>query len=59
MTFSHSSCNDRVIGSGAINAPKFNSARIPFSPSSSFNCRSRSETYSGPPMMTLSRRTSS
>src|SRR5271166_994171 len=59
MTFSHSSCSDRVIGSCGISAPKFSSARIPFNPSSSCSCWRRSATRSGPPMMTLSRCTSS
>src|SRR5271170_5383640 len=58
-TFSHNSCNDRVIGSCGISAPKFSSARIPLSPSSSCNCCNRSATRSGLPMMTLSRCTSS
>ena len=48
MTFSHNSCNDRVIGSGGISAPKFSSARIPFNPSSSCNCCKRSATLFRP-----------
>ena len=59
ITFSQSNCNERVIGSGGISAPKFSSARMPSNPSSSCSCCRRSATLSGLPMMTLSRMTSS
>jgi catechol 2,3-dioxygenase len=55
---SHNNRSDRIISTGGIPPPKFNSARIPSIPSSSRNCTSRSATRSALPTTTLSRSTS-